>query len=407
MRVLFTFSMLFFSNFLIGQTVVCNPGMGGVEATDEFPGCRMCVNLYQGNNGSYTADANPNTACGSVENSLWLSFIADDSGEFEATFLSSNCTNGQGLELSLFDVDLNNIGCFDGNGPGNITASGLLPGEVHYVMIDGNNGAACDFTFIINSGGTNFGAPARVDEIVADQEGNLCVGAEVCYSIEPVANASSYIWGIPTIATVIDGGGLTDEFVCVRMNAPGGNVISVIPNNECFNGTITIKQFVTLASIDGPDISCSNSSDGIDFVWDALPDADSYQVFINGALVADVTDPSYSVSNLMPGAFVNIRVVGQGECTYTPSVLTCTFTVSSVEQNFVNSQMQIVPNPTAGNIRIETDLRVEEITVYSTTGQLLVKENNTIFDLKRFGAGIYFLKIRTEEGVGVKRVLVN
>lgn len=406
MRILFTFSLLLFSSFLFGQTV-CTPGMGGVAPTDEFPGCRMCVNVFSGSNEGYTRDADLNEACGTVENSLWLSFIADDSGEFEATFLSNSCTNNQGLELSLFDKDKNKIECFDGNGPGNISTTGLLPGEVHYVMIDGKDGDVCDFTFIINKGGTEFGAPGQVDEITADPEGNVCIGTEVCFTTAPVANTTSYQWVVPSIVTIIDGGGTDDLFVCVRVDEVGGNVIRVTPNNACFNGMTAIKQIVSLPSSAGPDIDCASTSAGMEFTWNALPGADSYRIFINGMMVTTITNTRYVAGNLSQGDLVNIRVQAEGDCSFQLSQLTCTYMVSSVDYSFVNNKLQVIPNPTAGNVAIETDLQVEEIEIYTTTGSLIAKETNTVFDLKRFGAGIYFLKIKTDEGVGVKRVLVN
>ncbi len=406
MRIFFTLSILFLSSFLIGQ-VVCTPGTNGVQPTDEFPGCRMCVNLLQGSNAGYTADTDLNDACGSVENSMWLSFVADNSGEFEATFLSNSCTTNQGLELSLFDKDKNKIECFNGDGPGKISTSGLLPGQVHYIMIDGKNGDVCEFTFILEKGGTEFDPPARADEIIAEPDGDLCVGAEVCYRVEPVPGATAYQWGVPALATIIDGGEPEDQFVCVRITGSGGNVITVTPSNKCFNGGTTIKQVLAVESVPGPDITCSNTATGIEFNWNALTGADNYQVFINGSLATTTSNPTYTADDLTPGAFINIRVQAEGECSFQAAQLTCTFTVSSVEQNIINTQLQVVPNPTAGNVRVETDLKVEEIEVYSTTGAFLQRETNTIFDLKRFGAGIYFLKIKTDEGVGVKRVLVN
>jgi len=406
MRVLFTFSLFLFSSYLIGQ-VVCIPGTAGVQATDEFPGCRMCINVYDGSNAGYTTDVDLNDACGSVENSLWLSFVADNSGMFQATFLANSCTNGAGLELSLFDKDKNRIECFTSNGNGQIATNGLLPGEIHYVMIDGINGDVCSFTFLITGGGTNFGAPGPVGEINVDNEGDLCAGAEVCYTLNPITNANQYLWIVPQLATIIDGGEMDDDFVCVRVQGNGAGIVTVTPSNDCFNGTLAFKQLVVLGDFPGPNISCASTSEGIEFTWDDLPDADNYQVFINGQMVTSSPNTSYIARDLMDGAFVNIRVQAEGACTFQLSQMTCSFTLSSVEQNFVSSQLQVIPNPTVGNVRIETDLQVEQIAVYNTTGKLIVKETNTVFDLKNYGAGIYFLKIKTDEGVGVKRVLVN
>lgn len=80
---------------------------------------------------------------------------------------------------------------------------------------------------------------------------------------------------------------------------------------------------------------------------------------------------------------------------------------SSINDVFVANKLFVVPNPTNGRVQIKTDLKVDEIAIHDFSGRLLQKEVNTSFDLKRFGAGVYFLKIKTNEGVGVKRVVVN
>jgi len=81
--------------------------------------------------------------------------------------------------------------------------------------------------------------------------------------------------------------------------------------------------------------------------------------------------------------------------------------ISKTEDNFLKNKISIFPNPTTGKLNIKTDLKIESVEVFDIAGQLLQKEKTTSFKLENRDAGIYILKIKTNEGVGVKRVLVN
>lgn len=119
---------------------------------------------------------------------------------------------------------------------------------------------------------------------------------------------------------------------------------------------------------------------------------------------------TFTTNGLTPGEFYYFLIDGvDGDaCGFTIILngfdTSCT---SSFNDVFVADKLFVVPNPTNGQVQIETDLQVDEIAIYDFSGRLLQKELDTFFDMNRFGAGIYFLKIKTNEGVGVKRVVVN
>ena len=73
--------------------------------------------------------------------------------------------------------------------------------------------------------------------------------------------------------------------------------------------------------------------------------------------------------------------------------------------NALFNQLSIYPNPTNGLINIESDLEIEQITLYSVDGQLIetTLKRSILLRIK----GIYFIKIRTEKGTIVRRVVVN
>jgi hypothetical protein len=77
--------------------------------------------------------------------------------------------------------------------------------------------------------------------------------------------------------------------------------------------------------------------------------------------------------------------------------------------------IQVYPNPTRGELRIENGkLRIENVEIFDVMGKKQKaesrkqKENLTVsrsYDLTVFPSGIYFLRIQTENGVITKKVV--
>jgi len=73
------------------------------------------------------------------------------------------------------------------------------------------------------------------------------------------------------------------------------------------------------------------------------------------------------------------------------------------------SQFNIYPNPTNGLLRLETDLRIQEILLYSAMGQVIaeIDTDSQQVDLQSYAQGVYFIEIRTEEGTLRKRIILQ
>ena len=71
----------------------------------------------------------------------------------------------------------------------------------------------------------------------------------------------------------------------------------------------------------------------------------------------------------------------------------------------INIKVSIFPNPSSGIISINSDLKINQIILYAVDGKyLLTTESKTIdIDIK----GIYFLKIITDKGTTVRKVIVE
>ena len=98
----------------------------------------------------------------------------------------------------------------------------------------------------------------------------------------------------------------------------------------------------------------------------------------------------------------------------TPSTLV--FTKVETETNINNPELsqkvQLFPNPATDKVVIKiTDLNGEHIEVFNNFGQILFEKNindsQIELNMKDWNAGIYFVKIKTAEGVVSKRFVLN
>ena len=112
---------------------------------------------------------------------------------------------------------------------------------------------------------------------------------------------------------------------------------------------------------------------------------------------------------------------GNIECDYAlygwKTVSGCNYPVFSemIENDILNSNdneinVVLYPNPTKGLVRIITE-NIQNVTVYNMFGQQVlnheVEGNETSIDMNGFAAGIYMVRITTNEGVAVKNVIVE
>ncbi|MBP6641097.1 MAG: T9SS type A sorting domain-containing protein [Bacteroidia bacterium] len=94
----------------------------------------------------------PGTFCGTIENNSWWSFVADTT-VVHFFFTVSNCYFGNGIQAQVFSTTnctsftaVSN--CFNPGTAtnGTITATGLVPGQTYYLMVDGYAEDDCDYT---------------------------------------------------------------------------------------------------------------------------------------------------------------------------------------------------------------------------------------------------------------------
>lgn len=154
---------------LIGcQPLACGTNTPAEDFCGSAP--QICdLNGYCGNtSGWYTPDnvgigtIGSGVFCSNIQNNSWLSFVASATTA-TLTITSSNCAlPGTGIQAAILTstncssfTRASSGACISqstGSGTSTLTATGLTIGQKYYVMIDGFDGNACDYTVSANTG---------------------------------------------------------------------------------------------------------------------------------------------------------------------------------------------------------------------------------------------------------------
>ena len=74
--------------------------------------------------------------------------------------------------------------------------------------------------------------------------------------------------------------------------------------------------------------------------------------------------------------------------------------------NEIDGNVRVYPNPTNGIVNINAE-GLKNIVVMNSIGQIVLETSENQVDLSPFGAGIFMIRIETENGVSVQRIMVR
>ncbi len=190
----------------------------------------------------------PGGFCSMIQNDQWLGFIA---GAASATFTvtPSNCANGDGVQVALYEscntapLACNANGAGQGNIPTTITVS-MVPGTNYFLLIDGLSGDQCDVSVTV-SPPSAVKAPDVGNMLpIQSPMSTICTGGTMTMSVPNVPNAGTYTW-TGHAGTLING-----EPAPVTIDAPDGRIVQVtFPTTE---GIAQICVNVNNSCDDGP-----------------------------------------------------------------------------------------------------------------------------------------------------------
>lgn len=229
-------------------------------------------------------------------------------------------------------------------------------------------------------------------EIDLGGDQSLCEGETT--TLDAGAGFASYEWSTSETSQTLEVG-LTGTYSVIVTDANGCSEID--------EATVTVNP---LPDVDlGPDVTVINPQTAI---LDAGAGFSSY-LWSDGStaqtLVADETG-SYAVT-----------VTNANGCTGTDEVMV-TIEPNATHENLLAGKLLLSPNPTSGLVNLQfLDFEMDDyvMTVYDVVGKLIKMENMKIhaasqssqLDLAALAKGTYLIRIASEEGVMVRKVVVQ
>ena len=124
-------------------------------------------------------------------------------------------------------------------------------------------------------------------------------------------------------------------------------------------------------------------------LWQALPQYSSLEIMdLIRKYGSRYTNPNYRIGYGIPNFY---------QC-----YLDQTY---GVQEN-VKSEVLVYPNPTTGELRVESgELKVESVEVFDVYGKRRKGEKELVINISELEAGVYFVKITTEKGVVTKKII--
>lgn len=84
---------------------------------------------------------------------------------------------------------------------------------------------------------------------------------------------------------------------------------------------------------------------------------------------------------------------------------------TGVEENNVNLHVMVMPNPAIDQFTILTSENGSMITISNALGMIVynqkINDNKTVINTSGFQSGIYFVKVETQNGIQLQKIMIN
>lgn len=208
----------------------------------------------------------------------------------------------------------------------------------------------------------------------------------------------------------------TDQFASVNWSdgatdanrtdlAPGTYDVTVTTTNGCvFEDGVEVMDGVTIVP---PTISLD-----MDSILTAEPGADSYQWLLNGQPIEDATDLTYTAQE--NGNYSVVITIG--DCVATSTEIPV-MVASDVLESLGLSSFSLTPNPFNNDLELRassSQMLDLEVVVIDLNGKEFLRQQAQVnggyaktFDLSNLPSGIYFFKMKTQNGEWSEQVVKN
>ena len=320
--------------------------------------------------------------------------------EYNVTGGGSYCEGGLGVVVGLAnsEIDVNYELWLD-----DITLINDLAGT-GAALDFGNQLAAGDYTIYGYKTATscrikmNGGVTISINPLPADA-GTITGSSEVCqnetsvvYTVAPIANATDYIWTIPTGFTIVSGANSNSITVDVDNTALDGT-INVYGENACGTGNISADFLVTvnpipisIINIVGSNTIC-NDDDGVVYTVDQDLNATQYNWTLpqGATIVAGANSRQVTLDFDNTAVSDDIVVAAANACGEGPSA-TLSITVNEIPYVFAGDQQDLC----ADNTILEGNVPAAGIGTWSTFSgaATITNPNDPVSTVTSIGEGI-------------------
>jgi alpha-tubulin suppressor-like RCC1 family protein len=265
--------------------------------------------------------------------------------------------------------------------------------------------------------------------ITSPTHGQTNAATNISITWQPTTNVQGYRITVKTpTTTIIDKMDVGNVNLYSVSNLPNNTLIcvEVIPYNEvgesinCSTICFTTKNVVPNCTIiTSPAQGETNTPTDITISWQPTTNVQGYRITVKTptATIVEKMDVGnvnvYSVSNLPNNTLICVEVIPYNEVGESINCSTICFTtkmLSSVNE-IISKNIHIYPNPSSESITITLpdDLQVSNATLYNTIGeqvnQYIPSSTTLIIEKQTKPAGIYYLKLTTNEGIVTKPIV--
>ena len=211
---------------------------------------------------------------------------------------------------------------------------------------------------------------------------------ETTYTVLGLTAETEYCFNVTAVNAESESA--KSEDACATTKSAGGDIVSVPAAPVA-----TVKEVAATT---------------VTLEWAAVEGATSYNVYQGETAVAEnVEGTTYTVEGLTAETeycFTVTAVNANGESEHSAEVCATTATESIAE---LEAAFNIYPNPVNDKLYIETEVEIERVVVYTITGVIVGQQSTDngqqllTIEASNLNAGVYFVKVVTNEGEVVKR----
>lgn len=293
-------------------------------------------------------------------------------------------------------------GSYGGGGGGSSYAIGAASGVVHTAGFQTGDGQIT----VTPNVSTGPSTPGTINGYSF-----VCPGTATSYSISAVTGAATYSWTVPSGSTINSGGATT--VINVTFGSSSGN-ISVTASNSCGTSAASILSVTVAANLPasaGNDVTiCTNGNTQLNAgggsIYSWVPSSGLSDPNISNPVAAPAVTTTYTV-----------YVSDVNGCTGADEVTVFVDPCTGVFQFNETMDVIVSPNPSSGIFSVSvSNIKSDEVKliVLDIRGEIIYnvvqhvrreKVFSTGIDIKKVSPGIYFLRIVSDSGSNIYKIM--